>query len=156
MPRLGTSKESTKGGEPIEPGNYKVRFDGFEVKTSKKGDSHNLNPVLKIVGHPTLNDRRVYINLNTKAGWILEAFCHCFGLLMDDVGDDLEIPGDFKPNPADPDDSLKWIYQGPLNAKTGNLEIAEVDNSKGGTKPAIKQFFCAVPNCQVKHSANLL
>ena len=156
MPRLGTTKESTKGGDPVGPGNYKVRFDGFEVKLSKKGDSHNLNPILKITGHPSLNDRRVYINLNTKAGWILVAFCHCFGLPMDDAGDDLNIPGEFKPNPADPDDTSKWMYTGPLTAKTGQLEIVEADNSKGGTKPAIKQFFCTVPNCQEKHPNNLL
>lgn len=152
MPKVTVPKDSLEGIQPLPPGIYVVRHDGFKPTLSKNKDSVNLNPQLIIVNHPTLNDRRVFDNLNSKAGWIHQDHVHAFGLTMEMSGDEASIPGDFI---GPDDDPSKWNYQGPLRGRTGQVEVAMTDNQKGGQRSAIKRYVCAVPNCKEKHSESL-
>ena len=71
MAKISFSKEDL-AGNVYPDGLYELRLEGFEPEKSKKGDSVNLNPVLKIVNHQTLNNKRVFDNLNSSASWIVE------------------------------------------------------------------------------------
>lgn len=153
MPKMTVSKESLKGSPPCPPGIYEFRCDGFSPKKSKNGQSVNLNPKMVVINHPTLNDRRLFENLNSNAGWIQLDFVHSLGIPMADYGAEAGIPGDFIGPDDDPE---KWTYAGPVSGRVGKLEYAETDNGRGGTKMAIKRFFCTVPGCTEKHSENLL
>jgi len=153
MPRMGVSTESLKGMPTMPQDIYTVRLDGFEPRFSKDRGSVNLNPKLVVINHPTLNDRRVFDNLNSKAGWIQLDFCHAFGLPMLVEGDTSFIPGEFQGPDNDPE---RWSYVGPLTGRLAKAEVAEVDNQRGGTRNAVKRYICAVAGCSTKHSDNLV
>lgn len=150
MPKITPPKESLEGKPPLPPDVYSVRLDGFKPKKSKAGDTVNANPVMKVINHPTLNDRNVFDNLNSAAGWVMKDFCHAFGLQMDNGS----LPGEF---PGTGDDPASWgEYVGPLKGRTAKIQIVRADNGRGGTKDAIKRYFCAIPNCQERHSESLV
>lgn len=156
MPKIGASKEQLKGLPPLPPGIYHVRLDKFEPKKPKKpgSDSVNLNPVLKIINHPTLNDRIVFFSFNTAFSPNILEFCHGFGERLVADGEDMNIPGEFVP--LDEPDPTKWTYMGPLSGRTARVELTEKDNGKGGKNIAVKKFFCAVQGCTEKHKDSLL
>ena len=154
MPRISMSKESLEGPKypQIPDGLYEVRLDGFEPKISKKGNSTNLNPVLKIVNHPTLNDQRIFDNLNTQADWIIMAFCHAFGQPLVDKGNgEVDMPGEF----IGPDDNVtQWVYAGPLTGSVAKVILKQVSyNGKMSSK--VNQWLCNVSGCQEKHPNDL-
>jgi hypothetical protein len=151
MARIGFSKEELSGN--VYPdGLYELRLEGFEPEKSRKGDSINLNPVLKIVNHPTLNNKRVFDNLNSSAAWIIESFSHAFGqALTPNPQGGGDMPGDFI---GPDDDPGKWQYQGPLTGAVAKAFLKTTQyNGKDNTK--VDQWFCAVPNCQTKHAQGL-
>lgn len=152
--RLGAPKDSMEGRKLLPVGRYTVQCDGFAQKASKKGDSINYNPKLRIINHPTLSGEKVFTSLNQGAGFILLDFCHMLGHQMEAQGEDLVFPGGFIPNGADPNDVSKMTYQGPLQGSTGDIMIGQ---NEYNNKPQnfIKQYFCKVPGCAVKHSAEL-
>jgi hypothetical protein len=130
MPKFSFSKQDMEGKPPLPAGIYEVRLDGFRPKKAKKGDSINLNPQMKVINHPTLNDSNAFYNLSTAFGPGIIDFCHCFGQKMENEGSDSpDFPGEF---PGDPDDPTKWSYIGPLVGQVGRVEIAETDDGKGG------------------------
>jgi len=154
VPKLSASKEEIKGLPPIAEGLYAVRLDGFKPKLSKNRDSVNLNPQLKVINSPEFNDRIVFENLNTKAKWIWKDFCHAFGVpLKEEPNGDVEFPGDFN----GPDDNPEaWAYSGPLTGQEGQVYLVQQDDTKGGTKNAIKFYVCKLgASCSEKHSSNL-
>lgn len=153
-PRMGVSTESLKGQPPLPVGIYHFRLDGFKPKKSKAGTSTNFNPVLKVINHPSLNDRDIFCNLNTGAGFIQLALVHALGLQMEVEGDTAYMPGKFIEDPGDPDNVEKWRYEGPLLGRTGRLEVWETtyENKK---QSKIKQFFCAHAGCTEKHPTEL-
>lgn len=162
MPKMTASKEDLKG-QPVHPeGMYSVRLKGFKPAWSKNKDSVNLNPDMVITNHMELNDKKVFFNLNSKAKWLWQDFCHCFGVPLTPNAsnpEEMEFPGDFAGPENTPD---KWIYSGPLQNAIGQLYLIQapaVDKS-GNEKPGefqnrIKYFVCAVPSCEEKHSDNL-
>jgi hypothetical protein len=153
-PRLTASKEEVKGMEAFPEGLYTFRLDGFKPKFSKDRGSVNLNPVLKIINHSTLNDRILFENLNTKAQWIWPEFCHAFGVPLGEEKGEFVFPGDF---PGDENNPESWNYIGPLLGQTGKIYVIQADNTKGGIKNAAKQYICKLPPgaCSHKHNANL-
>jgi hypothetical protein len=162
MPNIEVPKESLEGLPPLPAGIHQVRLDDFKPEMSKKGDSINLHPVMKVVNNPQLMDRNSpWENLNNKAGWVMKDFVHAFGQTM--AGPDKnQLPGMFVCKEhgtaqceCKPD---KWNYVGPLKGQIGSIEVVQVDNGKGngGTKPAIKRYICRVPGCTEKHSESLL
>jgi len=149
---MGASVESLQGPSAFPGGIYELRLDGFEPKFSKDKGSVNYNPKFIVVNHPTLNDRRVFDNLNSKAGWVQLDLCHALGFEMEVIGDTAFLPGEFQGPDNNPTD---WHYIGPLVGRTLKVEIAEVDY-KGKTNNKIKRFLCVVPGCKAKHSENLI
>ena len=144
MATVKVNKDSLKGAEPHPEGIYEFRCDGFKPSFSKDRESINLNPQLKIVSHLTLNGKAIWCNLNTKAGWIMDAFVKSLGMEMVITGNDAALPGDFNGPDEDP---KAWQYVGPLVGKVGKVKLIVVDNTKGKTKndveflphPSIKQ-----------------
>ena len=152
MPKISVQRDKVEGFKPVEAGVYEVRLDGFGPKTSKKGDSTNLQPKMVIVNHPTHNDQRLFDNLNSGA-WYLQDFVHCFGLEMEDQGESVGIPGEFQ---GPDDDPSKWTYVGPLLGRVGKVRVLVTEGQNGRKQNAIDQFYFAVPACQEKHTTNLV
>ena len=152
--RLGAPKESMEPRKLVPRGKYTVQCDGFAQKKSKKGDSINYNPKLRIINHPTLSGEKVYTSLNQGAGFILVDFCHMLGHQMVEDGDDVVFPGGFIPDGANPQDVSKMTYQGPLQGAVGEILV---DENMYENKPQnyIKAYFCKIPGCQIKHSQEL-
>lgn len=138
MPKVRVSKESVKAPEALPEGIYQYRLAGFKPQLSKDRGSINLNPQMMVINHPTLNGKHIFLNLNTKAGWILKAFVENLGLQMVEVGEDLDMPGQFD----GPDEEPKnWKYTGPLLGRTGRVKVIQADNTKGGIKNEIEEWL---------------
>lgn len=152
MAKIGFSKEQLEGNV-LPDGLYEVRLEGFEPAFSKKRDSVNLNPILKVVNHPTLNNKRIFDNLNSGASWIVEAFCHTFGqALIPNANGGGDIPGEFMGPDDDPD---SWQYVGPLTGMVGKVITKKTEyNGKENTK--VDQWICSLgAGCNTKHPSNL-
>lgn len=161
MAKFTVPKESLKGLPPLPPGIYEVRLDGFKPKLSKqkpgKDQSVNLNPQLKVINHPTLNDRMVSESLNVIMARNQRDFCHAFGFLMDHEDDndpqEASLPGEFQ---GDPNNLETMHYVGPLVGQIAKIELASVPGDNGRTYTNIKRYFCRVPNCTVSHPDSIL
>ncbi len=171
--RLKISKGSLEY-ESYPSGDYFVQCNGFKPSFSKKRDSVNLKPVLRITGHPTLDGKPVMSNLNSGATFILRDFAHCFGLLLPGETPEMAAVGaagdfDFPPGEFlnfDPQKPEGWQYAGPLMGRTGRIELVQVQsmkNTPGGLvavpnqfRNEVKRFYCAVPGCCVAHKDNLI
>ena len=153
MSKITFSKEQMESNA-FPDGLYELRLEGFEPKLSKNGDSINLNPVVKIVNHPTLNNKRVFDNMNTGAPWIIEAIIHAFGLeLVPNQQGGGDIPGDFLPE-GEPDPS-KWTYQGPLTGMVAKVLLKQTEYN-GRKSSKVDQWMCALgPKCNTKHPQKL-
>lgn len=152
MAKIGFSKEDL-AGNLYPDGLYELRLEGFEPEFSSKRTSINLNPVLKVVNHQTLNGKRVFDNLNSSASWIIEAFCHAFGLpLTPNANGGGDIPGEF----MGPDDNPEaWQYVGPLTGCVGKV-ILKAKSWQGKESSAIDQWLCSVGDtCKTKHPSGL-
>lgn len=152
--RLGAPKDSLEPRKLLPIGKYTVQCDGFAQKKAKKGDSINYNPKLRIINHSTLAGEKVYTSLNQGAGFILIDFCHMLGHQMVEEGDDVVFPGGFVPNAADPNDIAKMTYQGPLQGAVGEILVG-VNQYENKDQNFIKQYFCKIPGCQIKHATEL-
>jgi hypothetical protein len=148
MPKMSASKEEIKGQEALPEGMYQVALRGFKPKKSKAGDSVNLNPDLRVINHPTLNDKKIFLSLNSGAAFMWPEFTHMFGLPLEDDGSgELTIPGDFTGPEADPS---KWVYSGPLLNQEGSLYLV-IREYQGKNQNDVKQFVCRMPGCDHKH-----
>lgn len=152
--RMGAPKDSMEGRKLLPKGRYTVQCDGFAQKLSKKGDSINYNPKLRVINHPTLSGEKVFTSLNQGAGFILVDFCHMLGHQMEQVGDDFVFPGGFIPDASDPNDVSKMRYQGPLQGAVGEL-LLDVNKYENKDQNFVKQYFCKVPGCTQKHATEL-
>jgi hypothetical protein len=174
--QMSYSKEELSGAPPIPAGKYTLQLKVFKPKASalKPGETEssslNLNPELVVINHPDYEGRRIFWNMNTKGAFIFTDFVHACGLQMEEVQNEYAgtakasytLPGVFegaddpKVKPED------WKYLGPLTNKTLEVEVAETPAQTGAdgkfykAKNEIRQFFCAIPNCQEKHSTNLI
>jgi hypothetical protein len=164
MARMSASKEEVSGQQELLPeGMYDVILKGFTPFTSKKGDSVNLNPDVRIVNHPTLNDKKIFISMNTNAPFMWAEVCHCFGCPLEEVGEEMTVPGQFDGPEYDAvlklgaKKKVPWVYHGPLLNQQGKLILGHVIR-EGSTKPQndVRQYICRVSGCEVKHSDNLI
>lgn len=152
MAKIQYSKEDL-AGNVYPDGPYELRLESFEPELSKKGDSTNLNPVLKIVNHPTLNGKRVFDNMNTGAPWIIEAIVHAFGhSLTPNASGGGDLPGEFN----GPDDTpSEWEYVGPLTGSVARVMLKKT-SYQGKDSSKVDQWFCALgPSCNTKHPQGL-
>jgi hypothetical protein len=152
MAKISFSKESLEGKPQPPEGLYELRLEGFEPKMASKKTSVNLSPVLKIVNHQTHTGYQIYDNLNTGAGWIIEAFCHAMGQpLVQKPDGSFDIPGEF----VGPDDKPEdWNYVGPLSGCVAKAMLKPSEYN-GKTNMKVDQWFCAVPGCNSKHPSGL-
>jgi hypothetical protein len=152
MAKMTFSKESLEPKPPLPDGLYEIRLEGFEPKTAKKGGSVNLNPTIKVINHPQHTGAKVFDNLNSSAPWIIEAFCHSFGLeLVPDGSGGYNLPGDFN---GPEDDPSHWSYTGPLTGCVAKAFLKQT-TYEGKTNSKVDQWMCAVPGCQKKHPSGL-
>jgi hypothetical protein len=153
--KMGVSKDQLEGFKPVPNGVYQIRLEGFDPQKSQKGDSVNLNPIMKIVNHPQYSGQRIFWNCNTKAAFLWPDFAHAFGLDIVMEGDEVCLPGGSQAWTAKPgtdeNDPKNWIYRGLLLGKVGKVEV--VEEHKQGQKPRnnIKMFICAIPDCATKN-----
>lgn len=155
MPKMSASKEELQGQPAVPEGLYDVQLRGFKPKKSKDSKSTNLNPDIRIINHPTLNDKRIFVSMNTNAAWLWAEICHCFGCPLEEASDgsgELSIPGSFDGPESDPS---KWVYTGPLLNQHGKLYVVQKDY-QGKTNNDVKQYICRVQGCQEKHNDNLV
>lgn len=153
MPKMQASKEDLEGGKALPEGMYTIALRGFKPKTSKKKDSTNLNPDLRVTNHPTLNDEKVFYSLNTNAPWIWMELCHAFGCPLEDDGSgNVSIPGNFDGPENDPS---KWVYSGPLLNQEAQIKLVQKEYL-GKMRNDIAMFVCRVAGCAEKHSDNLV
>jgi hypothetical protein len=154
LAKISFSKEDLSGN--VYPdGLYELRLEGFEPEYSKAKTSINLNPVLKIVNHATLNGKRVFDNLNSGASWIIESFCHAFGLpLTPNVNGGGDMPGDFNGLEALDTNPDGVQYVGPLTGCVAKA-LLKTTSYNGKENSKVDQWLCSVPNCNTKHASGL-
>ena len=151
MPKIMVPKESLEGKPPLPAGIFTFRCDGFLPKLSKDTKSVNLQPKMRVINHATHNDAPIFENLNSQAGWVQRDFVHSLGIKMDGP-DETQLPGEFQGPDADPS---QWKYVGPIVGRTGQVELTQVPNLKGGMRTVPKRYLCAILGCTVKHSDSL-
>ena len=176
MPSIATPKSKIRNFADIPHGVYTLLVTGFKPRLSKKKDSVNLNPQLKIVGdgngNPVqkfrdpkdlsqdvdVNGQIVFSNMSTNAFWILESFVHSCGLEMVETVSNgepaLDIPGQFT---GPDDDPSAWIYNGPLLNTKCKAVIKMRQNLDGsGSSPQVDEFLCQLPGgCDKRHATDL-
>lgn len=160
MAKITVPKKQLEPPAKLPGGVYEIMCKGFKPQWTKgtdptKSKSINLCPQLNVINNSNgeFNGKPVYDWLNQNAGWIINDFCHAFGLEMVDKGDSVDIPGEFVGPDGDP---TKWTYNGPLTNATGNVELVEIDSNKGGKLTVVKRYICKVPGCTTQHSENLV
>lgn len=168
---MSFSKEELTGRAVLPAGWYTVQIKGFKPKAAavKQGETESgslsLNAEMAVIGHPEHEGRRVFAGLNTKMAFMWQDFVHATGLQMEEVQNadagtekaSYTIPGVFENSDTSPDDPSKWNYLGPLLNKTMEVELAEIPASGSyKAKNEVRQYKCAVPGCQEKHSTNLI
>ena len=161
--RMSASAEKVSGQQELLPeGLVSVILKGFNPHVSKKGDSINLNPDIRITNHPTLNDKKVFVSMNTNAPFMWAEICHCFGCPLEDDGQgEQSIPGAFDgPDfgaalQAGAKKKVAWVYNGPLLNQEGQLIIGQVTRD-GKTQNDVKQFMCRVDGCETPHKDDLI
>jgi hypothetical protein len=166
MFKMGFSKSQLSGGDPVPEGWYYLQFNGFKPKFPRDNkDSVNLNPEFEVVQHAEYSGRKVWPSLNSKGWWVILDFTHSFGERMDEVQDgnqgteaaELTMPGVFDGSEQHPDNPDLWKYLGPFTNKVIYAEVAIVPKFSGnGNRNDIRQYKCAVTDCEDRHSTNLL
>lgn len=162
--QMDFGKEELKGLQPIPAGIYEVRLIGFEPKSSKAGDSVNLNPIFSVVNNLEFEGRTLkYVFVgNSKIPSFLQDMCHCFGMEMEEYDSDRpRIPGiwDTDKNKFKVGAYGTYVYSGPLLNKVGKIELIESE-FQGKKNNKIRKFFCNVPQCaerfpDITHSDNV-
>ena len=151
-PKMSFSKESLEVKTPLAEGLYELRLEGFAPKGAKSSTSVNLNPIIKVINHPTETGRVVFDSLNSSVPRIIEAFCHAFGLeFVPDGQGGFNMPGDFNGPEGNPE---QWSYSGPLTGCVAKAFLKQVEYN-GKTNAKVDQWVCAVPGCQKKHPSGL-
>lgn len=159
--KLSVSTDSLEN-KSVPAGIHEFVCAGMKFVHSKDRSSINFKPILKVIGSttPELNGKPIFIDISQKAGWIQQDFVHSLGLEMeiDTATKQASFPGEIETNGA-PTDPTKWTYKGPMEGRTGKVELKE-SSYLGKPQIKVKAFFCAVPGCStktppVKHSTDL-
>jgi hypothetical protein len=161
--QMGFSREQISGKPPVPAGWYQFRVTGFKPKVAGQAkDSVSLNPQIEVINNPEHDGARVFENLNTKAGWIINDFVHACGQTLVEVQDGnqgtdaatMVPPGVWANTDQFPDEPEKWEYQGPLTNAVFEAETY-ISEYQGKKSAKIRQYKCAVPGCTERHSTNL-
>ncbi len=150
--------ESLSGFKIAPPGLYEVILKGFRPRLTKNKDSVTFNAQMEIINHPDYDGTKVFEMIPAKAGFIQCEFSHAFGVEMEDRGNgNYAFPGiwDGDLSKFKADDPSTWVYDGPLIGRTAQVEIA-VDTYDGKESNRVKRYMCALPNCDYKHSSDLM
>lgn len=156
--KMGVDPEQVKAPKPVQSGWYKLKLTGFRPKLSKDKQSVNLNAQLEVHdGKPEENGTKVFAGLNTKFARAHADFSHGFGFPLNPDG---TLPGDWVPDPKDPENIEKCQYRGPLLGKTMEAELA-VTSYQGNERNEIKQIKCKIDGCHtkfpdIKHLTNMI
>src|SRR5208283_579907 len=99
----------------------------------------------------------VFPPMSTKFATAINDIVHGFGFALEADG---ELPGQWIPDPADPENVQKYQYKGPLLGKTMEAELA-ITSYDGKDKNEIRQVRCAVAGCaqkypDIRHSTSLI
>lgn len=151
MPKMGVDPEAIKAQVPQPDGWYKLKFLGFKPKKGAKDpNSVNYNGQFEIL-NPSLPgpnaSTKVYPTMSTKMPKHINDIVHGLGMSLEADG---ELPGQWVPDTADPENVEKMQYRGPLLGKTMEAELA-VTEYNGNKRNEIRQVRCSVPSCATKH-----
>lgn len=161
--QMGYSKEQLSGKPPVPQGWYQLRLSGFKPKVAGQNkDSINYNPQIEVINNPEYDGRKIFENLNSKAGWIIQDLVHACGQQLVEVQDGNQgteaaiwtIPGFWANADQFPEEPEKWEYQGPLTNAVFEAEVY-ISEYNGKKSNKIMQYKCSIPGCTERHSTNL-
>ena len=178
-PNLQFPKSALEPRPAFKAGIYDVMFKGFKQSLSKNANettgekSINLNPELTICNSPETfpdgkpyNGSKVFTPLNLSFLPAVQDFFHCFGDVLVENGDVIDLPGSFGNGTSDPDPKNWGPYSGVSLNAIGKIELVETPaNKKVGnkyvpdptkTRTEIKRYICNVPGCAVNHLETLI
>ena len=164
--KLAVDNSKLDGMDVLPQGIYRVRMMGFKPKFSKLKDgqtgptSLNYNAQMQVIGRPDLEEkgpRFVYEGLNENAGWVMQDFCHAFGLPMETDGAASWFPGEWD---GEEGKAETYKYRGPLVGQEAEIELG-IDSYLGKENNKVSRYLCRVAQCaqkfpKINHSANLL
>jgi len=147
LPRMGVDPEKVKAPKPVPVGWYELKLTGFKPKLDKSKTGVNYNAQLEVVNNTTENNgHKVFMGLSTKFDRLHADFAHGFGFPLKPDGG---IPGDWIPDPSDPNNVEKLQYKGPLLGKIMKAELV-VTSYQGNERNEVNQIMCKVENCATK------
>lgn len=160
--KMGVDPEAIKGTVPQPAGWYKLKLIGFKPKRGAKDpNSINYNGAFEIVNPAiakTANGTdRLYATMSIKMPKHINDIVHGLGFALEPDG---ELPGQWIPDTADPENVEKFQYRGPLLGKTMEAELA-ITSYNNNDRNEIRQVRCAVPACatkfpDIKHQTNMI
>lgn len=179
MPNMTFPKSALEPRPAFKAGVYDVMFKGFKPQLSKNANettgekSVNLNPELTICNSPETfpdgkpyNGSKVFFAANLSFLPAVQDLFHCFGDVLIENGDNVDLPGAFANGTQNPDPKQWGPYSGNALNAIGKVEIVETPAQKKvgnqwvpdptKTRSEIKRFICAVPGCQVQHLESLI
>jgi hypothetical protein len=158
MPKMGVDPEKVKAAKPHPAGWYKLKLVAFKPKkAAKDANSVNYNGQFEIVNNMPDLEKRVYTTMSDKMPKHINDIVHGLGFALEKDG---SIPGDWEPDPKDPNNIEKYQYKGPLLGRTLEAELS-VTTYNGNERNEMRQVRCAVKDCQVqypdiKHLTNMI
>jgi hypothetical protein len=161
MIKMGVDPEAIKATQPQPAGWYKLKLLGFKPKKGGKDpNSVNYNAQFEILNPATQGQNastRLYATMSTKMAKHINDIVHGLGFALEPDG---ELPGQWVPDTADPNNVEKVQYRGPLLGKIMEAELAETEYD-GNKRNEIRQVRCTVAGCatkypDIKHQTNML
>jgi len=165
---MGFKMGFTKGElspQPVPEGWYYLLFTGFKPAKVKDKDSINLKPEFEVVQHPEFTGRKIWPLMTSRMGFVIFDCVHSFGLQMEEEDNEykgtdaatLVIPGTWEFMEQFPEEPEKWgKYLGPLTNGVIFAEVAIIPDQQGKPRNDIRQYKCAIPECNERHNTNLL
>lgn len=160
--KMGVDPEAVKATVPQPAGWYKLKLIGFKPKRGTKDPNGiNYNGQFEIV-NPAIAKAsqgadRCYATMSIKMPKHINDIVHGLGFTLEADG---ELPGQWVPDPAKPDDVEKFQYKGPLLGKMMEAELA-ITTFNNNERNEIRQVRCAVQACatkfpDIKHQTDMI
>lgn len=159
--KMGVDPESIKAPQPQPAGWYKLKLTGFKPKMGKDKAGINYNGQFEVVNPatppPAGRKVMVFATMSTKFATAINDIVHGLGFALEADG---ELPGQWVPDPTDPENVEKMQYKGLLLGRTMEAELAETEYN-GSKRNEIRQVRCQVAGCNTKypdirHSTSLI
>lgn len=160
--KMGVDPEAVKATVPQPAGWYKLKLIGFKPKrgaTDPNGINYNgtfeiVNPA---IAKANQGADRLFATMSIKMPKHINDIVHGLGFTLEADG---ELPGQWVPDPAKPDDVEKFQYKGPLLGKMMEAELA-ITTFNNNERNEIRQVRCTVPDCakkfpDIKHQTNMI